>query len=106
MFRRVFLLIVLSLSPFTSLWAAEAVVTQNHSTFDVDTLSIKAGDTVVFKNHDDYPHNIQVVNERGEIADRGIQKRGEDIKYRISDAGTYQVRCNLHPKMLMIVKAE
>lgn len=91
---------------FVSASAAEAVVTQQHSTFDVDTLTVKAGDTVVFKNNDDFVHNIRVVNAQGYIADRGMQKHGQDIKYTFPEAGTYNVRCSLHPKMTMVINAQ
>lgn len=86
--------------------AADAIVTQAHSAFDVDTLTIKAGDTVIFKNNDDRMHNIRVINAQGDIADRGLQKRGEDIKYTFPDAGVYNVRCYMHPNMKMVITVQ
>lgn len=86
--------------------AAETVVTQSHTTFDVDSLSVNAGDTIVFKNADDVTHNIQVVNGDGDVDDKGLQKPGQEIKATLAQKGDYKVRCAIHPKMKMTVTAK
>lgn len=83
--------------------AAETTVTQSHTTFDVDSASIAAGDTLVFKNADDVTHNIQIVNADGDVDDKGLQKPGQEIKAPFSAKGDYKVRCAIHPKMKMTV---
>ena len=82
--------------------AADVTVGQSHSNFDVTGLTLQVGDAVIFRNNDNYAHDIEIVNG-GETDDRGLQKPGQDIKYTFSKAGVYEIRCALHPKMGMIV---
>jgi len=87
-------------------YAADTTVTQSHSTFDSDSVTVKAGDNVVFANKDDITHNIQVINDDGDVDDKGLQKPGENIKVGFTKAGTYKIRCSIHPKMKMTVVAQ
>lgn len=84
-------------------YAADTTVTQSHTSFDVDSATLKAGDNIVFSNKDDVTHNIQVVNSDGDVDDKGLQKPGTDIKANFAKAGEYKVRCAIHPKMKMTV---
>ena len=84
-------------------YAAESTVTQSHTSFDLDEVSIKPGDTVSFLNKDDVTHNIQVLNEDGDNDDKGLQKPGETIKETFPKAGNYKIHCAIHPKMKMTV---
>lgn len=89
-----------------SVQAAESTVTQSHSSFDVDEVTIKAGDTINFANKDDVTHNIQVTNADGDTDDKGLQKPGELIKAAFPAAGEYKVHCAIHPKMKMKVTVQ
>ena len=84
-------------------YAAETIVTQSHTSFDSEALTVSAGDTVVFKNADDVTHNIQVMNGEGDIEDKGLQKPGEDIRQVFAKPGDYKIRCAIHPRMKMKV---
>lgn len=84
-------------------FAGDNTVTQSHTSFDVDSLSIKTGDSITFQNKDDVTHNIQVVNGDGDTDDKGLQKPGQDIKEIFAKAGDYKIRCAIHPKMKMTV---
>ena len=83
--------------------AADVTVTQSHTTFDVDDLDVKVGDTVVFQNKDDVDHNIQVTDADGNNEDKGIQPPGNDIRETFTKAGVYKVHCQIHPKMKLKV---
>ena len=84
--------------------AAETEIDQENSKFVPDTVSIKTGDTLVFKNGDAFTHNMTVVNPQGEKTDIGMQKPGGDVvRYAFRDAGEYLVRCSLHPMMKLAV---
>lgn len=85
---------------------ADATVTQSHTTFDVDSASVKVGESVIFTNKDDVTHNIQVVNADGDVDDKGLQKPGQDIKETFAKAGDYKIRCAIHPKMKMSVSVK
>ena len=86
--------------------AADTTVTQSHTSFDVDTATVKVGDTIIFSNKDDVTHNIQVLDSEGEVEDRGAQKPGESIKVPMAKAGQYKIRCTIHPKMKMVVTVQ
>lgn len=83
----------------TAARAEDHIVNQSKSLFDIESLTIKPGDKVVFKNNDDYTHNIQIVNGAGDINDRGLQKQGQNIEYTFSEPGYFLVRCSMHKKM-------
>lgn len=83
--------------------AAEVAIDQVNQKFSVSSLSIKAGDTVHYKNGDDVTHNINVTGPEGDTEDKGLQKPGEIITETFSKAGEYDVRCSIHPKMHMKV---
>jgi plastocyanin len=86
--------------------AADTTVTQSHTTFDVDSATLKTGETITFTNKDEVTHNIQIVNADGDVDDKGLQKPGQDIKETFAKAGTYKIRCAIHPKMKMVVSVQ
>ena len=87
-------------------FAADTTITQSHTTFDVDAVTVKAGDNVIFANKDDVTHNVQIINADGDIDDKGLQKPGQDIKASFAAAGVYKIRCAIHPKMKMVVTVQ
>jgi plastocyanin len=87
-------------------YAAEAIVTQSHTTFDNDEITVNAGDTVVFKNKDDVTHNIQITDSSGTNEDKGLQKPGEDIRETLAKPGEYIIHCAIHPKMKMKITVQ
>ena len=103
--RKFLIVAILALIPL-SVYAADTTVTQSHSTFDVDAVTVKVGDNIVFANKDDITHNIQIITEDGDVDDRGLQKTGEDIKVSFPKAGKFKVRCSVHPKMKMAVTVQ
>jgi plastocyanin len=84
-------------------YAANTVVTQSHTSFDVDDASLTKGDTITFSNKDDVTHNIQILDSEGNMDDKGLQKPGEDIKAKFDAPGEYKVHCAIHPKMKMTI---
>ncbi|MBV8060223.1 MAG: cupredoxin domain-containing protein [Alphaproteobacteria bacterium] len=99
-----FLITCLGFAAITGIaYAADTTVTQSHTTFDVDSLSLNSGDTIIFKNADDVTHNIQIVNSDGDVDDKGLQKPGQEIKSTLTQKGEYKARCAIHPKMKMAI---
>ncbi|MCX6126252.1 MAG: plastocyanin/azurin family copper-binding protein [Proteobacteria bacterium] len=78
--------------------AKEHSVSQKNKAFSQDSLTIAAGDTVIFRNDDDTSHNVFSSTE-GNKFNLGIQKQGADSKQIFSKAGEVEVRCAIHPKM-------
>jgi len=71
-------------------------VTIKDFAFDPATLQAKVGQTVVITNADSAPHNW--------TADGGAFKspdlnQGQSYSYTFQKAGTYSVRCTIHPSM-------
>ena len=105
--KKILLLSALSILAFTSTAsAAEVIITQTNQQFSEDTLKIKAGDTILFKNTDTVTHNIQIINADGDTDDKGLQKPGETIKATITKPGEYKVRCGIHPGMKIKISVE
>jgi plastocyanin len=71
--------------------------------FSPATLEVKAGDTVIWKNKDPFPHNVTAENQSFRSGD--IQS-GQSWKFRAGKKGVFPYVCTLHPNMkaVLIVK--
>jgi plastocyanin len=84
--------------------ASEHVVAQKDKNFSQSALTVKSGDTIVFKNDDPVVHNIF---SKSEILKFNVmQDPGEETKVEADAAGTFVVRCAIHPKMKLTVRVE
>ena len=65
-------------------------------TFSPTPLTVKAGTTVTWVNHDDIPHSIvcPALKVKSHPMDTD-----ETFAYRFEQAGTYDYICGLHPHM-------
>ena len=71
--------------------------------FDPPDLTVKVGDTVVWINHDPFPHTVTAVGmqfDSHEIA------AGRSWKYIARKAGVFGYACTLHPNMLGTLRVE
>jgi plastocyanin len=89
----------------TALGAQELVVDQKNKTFLPSNVTLKAGDTVRFKNSDPFAHNAYTDDESNEF-DIGIQKPGLDSVVLIRSPGTIEVKCAIHPGMFLTIHAK
>ena len=80
------------------------VVTQEHRSFSVDTLTISRDDVVRFLNADEFLHQIYV-SALGFSTPAG-EEPGQHVDVAFPTAGTFEVRCEIHPKMLMTVTVQ
>lgn len=62
------------------------------------TLTINAGDTVVWTNHDTAPHNVVVTSGPEKFTSPTLQQ-GQTFSYTFTKAGTYSYYCSIHPDM-------
>jgi len=85
--------------------AADTSIEQAGQQFSQSSVTLKAGDTLVFTNKDDVTHNVKIING-DDTDDKGLQKPGEVIKATFAKPGDYQVRCGIHPKMKIDVKVQ
>jgi plastocyanin len=80
--------------------AANTVVTQKGRAFRPGDITIARGDTVTFTNEDSFIHQVYVEG----LFDSAEKAPGENLNETFPDAGTFQVRCHIHPTMKMTVK--
>lgn len=69
--------------------------------FSPSSITINAGDTIVWTNNDSAPHQIA-----GNGFGSGALSNGQSYSFKFSSAGTYNYHCAIHPSMtgLVIVK--
>jgi len=106
--RMLFLLLLLGLSMCTLVaWAVgqNHVITQKDKTFSATELTVKTGDTIVFKNDDDVTHHVFSQTAGFEFNSR-TQAPGAEASISFDKAGTVEVRCAIHPKMKAIVHVQ
>jgi plastocyanin len=73
----------------------DQVVVENFS-FQPGTLTVKAGTTVTWVNHDDEPHTV---NENNKTFKSGTLDTDAKFSYKFTSPGTYSYFCSLHPRM-------
>jgi len=70
-------------------------VTEQNFAFSPQTLQVKVGDTVTFKNDDSTAHHVvfQAGNDLGE------QQPGQSVTYKAVARGSFPYKCSIHPSM-------
>ena len=86
----------------TTAGAADFEVGQKDKTFTHDSLSIQIGQSVSFKNEDDFFHNIFSLSDAATF-DLGSFPQGEHREVTFDTAGTVEVECAIHPSMTMTI---
>ena len=90
-------------SPTTKKSAKSHTVRMNDKKYAPDSLTVKVGDTVVWKNADDHDHTV--------IADDKSFKSGninpdDTFEYTFKKTGTFKYACKYHPRMKGTVTVE
>ena len=78
-------------------------VTIDNFSFGPQTITVKAGDTVTWTNHDDIPHTVTSSTKafRSKALDTD-----DAFSFTFATPGTYSYFCSLHPKMTGTVVVE
>ena len=71
-------------------------VTIDNFSFTPGTITVSAGTTVRWANHDDVPHTVVSVDK---VFKSKALDTDEAFTYTFSKAGTYEYFCSLHPRM-------
>ena len=66
--------------------------------FNPGTITIKAGDTVVWMQQDGVPHTATATSGP-EMFDSGRLSKGQSFSQTFDTPGTYEYQCNIHPSM-------
>lgn len=96
------LALAFALLPGPVLAAEQFTVVQNGREFHPSEISIHAGDTLVFQNKDEFIHQIYVDSPLINY-DSKEQPPGQTLSITFPISGTFDVRCHIHPKMLLVV---
>lgn len=83
--------------------ASSHAVGQLKKAFTVPVLKAKVGDTVTFKNDDEFAHNVFSLSDVQSF-DLGSYKKGETRELKLSTPGTIEVECAIHPEMRMKIE--
>ncbi len=83
-------------------WAADIVVEQQNKAFTPTSASAQVGDTLTFTNGDLYTHNM-FSGTLGHEFNLGGQNPGEKKSIKLTKAGTFEVECQIHPRMHLTV---
>jgi plastocyanin len=99
-------LIILAIVPaVTALAAAPIVVNQVRRAFSVHDLHISRGETIRFNNIDEFLHQLYISSPLFKFSS-SEQPPGQAVDITFSTAGTFDVKCEIHPKMSMTVLVE
>jgi plastocyanin len=82
--------------------AAETLVVQREITFVPERIDVKVGSSVVFVNDDRFGHNVYSETPGADF-DIGRQPAGQRTPVVFRRAGTFEIRCRIHPKMKLDV---
>jgi len=62
-------------------------------------ITVAAGTTVTWTNHDNFTHSVQF-KDGGLPTDPQLMKPGETATFTFKNAGTYHYQCSLHPQQM------
>src|SRR5215216_6603532 len=79
---------------------ADTVVSQKGRTFRPAEISISRGETVTFTNEDSYIHQVYASG----LFESDEKAPGENVNQTFTAAGTFQVRCRIHPTMKLTIR--
>ena len=96
-------LVVIPIGLIAGAMVAKQAVRQQGRMFSVDSITVKAGESLTFVNDDNVPHNIASVSKCNEF-NLGSQRPGTSTDVTFTEAGEAQVFCAIHPRMKLTVK--
>ena len=110
MFNRTSIIVLASLGFAATAFAVAStstnhLVDQKDKAFSQETIKVKLGDTIEFKNSDSVVHNV-FSNTTGLEFDLRTQQPGKSSTVTFDKPGTCEVRCAIHPKMKLTVEVE
>ena len=101
---KIFAALALLLLSITTLTAANVVsVVQKGRAFGVAAIKVSTGEVLRFVNNDLFLHQIYVETPSFNF-ESDEQEPGTNVDIQFSKTGLFQVRCHIHPKMLLQVE--
>jgi len=75
------------------------IVVQQGRAFHPGEISISRGEALTFTNNDEFIHQVYVPG----LFDSDEKAPGQNLTESFPEAGTFEVRCHIHPKMKLVV---
>jgi plastocyanin len=84
--------------------ATKTEVTIDNFSFSPNPLTLSAGATVIWTNHDNVPHVVSSADNQ--FKKSTVLKTGQSFSHTFVTTGTYSYFCSIHPRMIgkIIVK--
>ena len=79
---------------------ADTTIIQKGRRFNPAEVTIRKGESVTFTNGDEFIHQIYVTG----MFDSEERSPGQTLVESFPAAGTFEVRCHIHPKMKLAVR--
>ncbi len=79
-----------------------ATIVQMGRAFHPGEIEITRGETLTISNHDDFIHQIYIKSDSMTF-DSNEQPPGQNVLVSFPAAGTFEVRCHIHPRMSLLV---
>ena len=83
--------------------AADVAVMIDNFTFNPQQITVKAGDTVTWVNHDDIPHTV---TSKTFIFKSKAMDTDEKFSFTFATVGSFPYFCSLHPHMTGTIVVE
>lgn len=87
----------------TAAYAQDTTVTIKNFDFAPMMVTIKAGDTVTWKNLDDEPHTVTSAD--GAFRSPPLDQN-DSFRFTFTKPGSYRYVCSIHPKMMAEIVVE
>lgn len=94
------LLALLLLAPVVAAAQDSHTIVQKGRRFSVPEITIRRGETLTFTNSDEFIHQMYVDG----LFDSDERLPGQNLTEGFPRAGTFEVRCHIHPKMKLAVR--
>jgi plastocyanin len=63
--------------------------------FDPSAITIAAGQTVTWTNHDNFTHSVRLTDQGNRTI--GVMHPGQHVSFAFTTPGTYRYDCSFHP---------
>lgn len=81
------------------------VISQKGKVFRPGKIAVKVDDVVMIENDDRVTHHVYVESSVFNF-DSGEQPPGKRVPLKFTKQGTFEVMCEIHPKMKLIVNVQ
>jgi plastocyanin len=97
--KKLLWLLLLMTPLMTSGAFADATVMQKGRRFNPGEITLPRGANLTFTNNDEFIHQIYVTD----LFDSDERVPGQTLVENFPEAGTFEVRCHIHPRMKLTV---